>query len=90
MNIKSKLLIPRILFYWLIFGILTVLFIIPYSIIKAFLYIVEKIVMKIDPRRLPGITPKLTKNKIVRLYARKEGIQSIKIDGVRYTFNKEE
>ena len=31
-----------------------------------------------------------TKNKIVRLYARKEGIQSIKIDGVRYTFKEGE
>ncbi len=79
MNLKSKLLIPRIL---------TALSIIPYSIVKAFLWIVEKIVMKIEPRRLPGITPKLTKNKIVRLYARKEGIQSIKIDGVRYTFKE--
>ena len=46
--------------------------------------------LKIDPRHLPGITPKLTKNKIVRLYVRKEGIQSIKIDGVRYTFKEEE
>ena len=89
MNLKSKLLIPRILFYWIIFGILTALSIIPYSIVKAFLWIVEKIVMKIEPRRLPGITPKLTKNKIVRLYARKEGIQSIKIDGVRDFFKED-
>ena len=47
-----------------------------------------KIVDKIDPRYLPGITPKQTRNKIVRLYARKEGIQSIKIDDQKYYFNK--
>ena len=89
MNIKSKLLIPRILFYWLVLGLFIGLFTIPFLIKEFISWILEKIIFKIDPRHLPGITQKLTKNKIVRLYAKKEGIHSVKIDSERYTFNEE-
>ena len=88
MNIKSKLLIPRILFYWLVLGIGVTLAIIPWIMEEMLKRTFGKIVDKIDPRYLPGITPKQTRNKIVRLYARKEGIQSIKIDDQKYYFNK--
>ena len=88
MNLKSKILIPRILFYWTVLGIGVTLAIIPWVIEEMLKWTFGKIVDKIDPRHLPGITPKQTRNKIVRLYARKEGLQSIKIDDQKYYFNK--
>ncbi len=88
MNLKSKILIPRILFYWTVLGIGVTLAIIPWVIEEMLKWTFGKIVDKIDPRYLPGITPKQTRNKIVRLYARKEGLQSITIDDQKYCFNK--
>lgn len=85
-KIKAKLLIPRILFHFLVFGVLMLIYG-PFKLVEIMLrFLISIILDKTSPNDFFGINERNYKNKIVKLFAKSEGWVSVG----EYSFKEEE
>lgn len=89
-KIKAKLLIPRIIFYFLVCGLLLLIYA-PFKLIRAALFRLTDIILeKINPTDFCGLNEKSYKSKIVKFYAKKEGYIEVGMHDRTYSFKEEE
>ena len=88
-KIKSKLLIPRIIFYFFICGLLLAIYA-PFKLIQVILFRLTDIILeKINPTDFCGLDERNYKSKIVKFYAKKEGYTEVGMHDRTYSFEEE-